>query len=71
MLKLIDEKFQGDENLQGIFSSELEKVSNPESVDEPTISQETVKRCLRAIMKDHIKSVTAHREDAEAMIDEI
>ena len=71
MLKLIDEKFQGDENLQGVFSSELEKFSSPESVGEPTIDEATVKRCLQGIMKNHMKAVTSQREDAEAIIDEL
>ena len=47
---VIEEKFQGDDNLQELLNSELEKVQSPEAGENQFITDMQVKNVLRVIL---------------------
>lgn len=47
---VINEKFSGDDHLQEVLLSELEKVESPEAGENQIISVQVVKKALRTIV---------------------
>ena len=65
---IIAEKFAGNESLQELIASELEKSGSPEG---DMIGEVAVKQALRSIMKTHMKALTDQREENECLLEEL
>ena len=66
----INIKFADDESLRDVMLLELDKI-HPESTGSQMVTAKDVKDVLTTIMKSHMKSVLAQKEEHEEMIYEL